>query len=37
MTVRFDRGADGRSVALLVDAGRVRDIRFVRQTTPVER
>ena len=37
MTVRFDRGADGRSVALVVDAGRVRDIRFVRQTTPVER
>jgi hypothetical protein len=31
MTIRFERGADRKIVALLVDAGRVRDIRFVRQ------
>ena len=28
MTLRFERGSDGRATALLVDAGRVRDIRF---------
>jgi hypothetical protein len=31
MTIRFVRGANGRVEALLVDAGRVRDIRFVRR------
>ena len=30
MTLRFERGSDGRATALVVDAGRVRDIRFVR-------
>jgi CubicO group peptidase (beta-lactamase class C family) len=30
MTVRFERGPHGPPAALLVDAGRVRDIRFVR-------
>jgi CubicO group peptidase (beta-lactamase class C family) len=32
MTLRFERGPDGRATALLVDAGRVRDIRFLRTT-----
>ena len=31
MTVRFERAPQGSATALLVDAGRVRDIRFVRQ------
>jgi len=31
MTVRFERGPDGAPPVLIVDAGRVRDIRFVRQ------
>jgi hypothetical protein len=31
MTVRFERAPDGRAAALTVDAGRVRDIRFVRR------
>jgi len=30
MTVRFERGTDGKVTALVVDAGRVRDIRFSR-------
>lgn len=30
MTIRFERGSDGMVSALAVDAGRVRDIRFVR-------
>jgi CubicO group peptidase (beta-lactamase class C family) len=32
MTVRFEHGRDGRAAALLVDAGRVRDIRLARVT-----
>jgi CubicO group peptidase (beta-lactamase class C family) len=31
MMIRFERAADRKVEALLVDAGRVRDIRFVRQ------
>jgi CubicO group peptidase (beta-lactamase class C family) len=31
MTIRFVRGANGTVEALLVDAGRVRDIRFVKK------
>jgi CubicO group peptidase (beta-lactamase class C family) len=30
MTIRFERGADRNVAALVVDAGRVRDIRFAR-------
>jgi CubicO group peptidase (beta-lactamase class C family) len=30
MTIRFERDPSGQAAALLVDAGRVRDIRFVR-------
>lgn len=32
MTLRFERGPDGRVIALLVDAGRVREIRFAKET-----
>ena len=31
MMIRFERAADRKVEASLVDAGRVRDIRFVRQ------
>jgi hypothetical protein len=34
MTIRFERGPDRTVTALVVDAGRVRDIRFVRVTRP---
>ena len=33
MTVRFTRGTDGAIDALVVDAGRVRGIRFVRRAS----
>ena len=34
MTVRFEHGGDGAMGTLVVDAGRVRDIRFTRTAPP---